>query len=420
MDGAELDRSPWPGDSVNVFTEYGDLDDFDTQETVNLAVVANGTDWEMTFELIYENSSRTAFEIGAGNSTTLLGGHELDGQTNYTVRVFRAKGPHGEWRWQAVRTVDQGFYATGPNPENKTVFIYKNSIGFNLNADVAGSDLISQMNDFCIAGPPNDDDINPDDSRINFETFSAGEDCPYPHVVPGIPHTHAGQSRSFGYFGEIQWCETKGAANWEAAVEAEYKDSLDTFEQTDLTPTWGGAICWFLPDGSTNDFSHSDTICHKHDDDTTPCYGNGYGYHGYSYNSVGDNHDFTEYQKNVKDDHYHAQKHHTWDNPHNYQVLHLKCERDSAGGDCGQGDQPGHFCGCKSVATNRGYGDLTSPHEFGHNYGALHSDSRCIDGEPSVMMEPEQADDSGDTCYSGENNIPQFSWVNEDNVNSNV
>lgn len=150
VDGEELDRSPWDGDYVNVFREYGDLSAFETDDRVNVTFVINGTVYELEF--FHVNGSSGTFSTipmtgpnGTSEATERVA--SLDGRLYWAERP--ADAPPNSSNWTAVKVVgDDGFYALGSIGRDR-VEVLQNTSTFDLDSDVDADDLVSVLASHC-------------------------------------------------------------------------------------------------------------------------------------------------------------------------------------------------------------------------------------------------------------------------------
>lgn len=462
--GDELERSPWPNQTVNVFRNYGNLSDFEDQAEVTLNMAANGTVFDVTFHFQYD-TNRTVWQTDVLHNGTNETAPALNQSGTVNIRVYTGNGSEGNRTWFAGRVFGQfanggevdGFYATGIGPDANVVTVLQNQSNFRL--DAKDKDLISLVNRTCAYQSGGSDggggDVNLDtstDSVNTSETLCAGAmqwnaslEAPCNGVVVNCSKSVQGDRNAhrFFYAGEVEWCDERGYDNWINSVENRLQESRDVFENTDVRPVFGGTTCWFYDDrvwmtnrdkiGST---MHDDTFCHNHG--SSVCGHGPISTHWYPYNPVWksadtifeNHHDISDYIKHAKDDWRHLNEHlQAWPKPSKFQILHTVAEVEDPGDPGGKisythgkGDTPG----VKSVASHhispcdercRDPGGLVSPHEFGHNFGGTHPDSVCTQDGITVMGNDKMADQKGCQQYK---RYPKFSFTNRQKVNDNA
>lgn len=404
VDGDELKRSPWPGDAVNAIHDYGNLSEFETSETVNITVVANGTVIDLTFSYTGRSYTGTFVTTGPNRATV---------SENLTGRIYRAEppatAPADSTNWTAVKIIGGGFAASAVY-DGDSIDIVENSPGFDLDDDVEPKDLVSIVAESCTDSSTND--------SVNLQTASGTDSCPGGYDGDDLQVISCDSCTptpyDFYYSGSIPWCNDHGQG-WSAVVEEIFDASVSTFDDTNAEPKFGGAVCWFTDD---NNFDHGTDYYHCHDDDGDgACDGN--QEHPYPYNEVTADHECQKYMNNFQEDLNHAQGHGAGVSGDNLQVLHeAAC---TVGGDAfgGYADIEGsHSIATENAWAGGEFGEMVSAHEFGHNFGADEDRAECPTDDSTTIM----GDTGGDTgCVDGdEERLTQFSVENIDQVDDCV
>lgn len=408
MNGSELAKTPWPDQDVNLFRDYGNLTAFETDQTVDVNFVANGTVFDLSFEYV---DNRTifgeTFGVASVNGSSTNESDTNESLASVDIRLYRAEAPDDSGVWEASKWVGRGFAAHGTYNLNM-VDVFKVSPDFDLrDSETEPEDLVS------ISCGQQTTDSDGGGGLIDGDT--AGE-CSVGIGGGDLPlSSDANEAeRRFFYSGELGWCHTRGRENWAADVGRLYNQSETAFKETLVKPIYGGASCWFVIDG--NSPSHDTEYYHLHSDPTDQS-------HPYPYDTVSSDHECETYMQYVDNAFNHINYHNAnndveqWPLPDNYQVLHGPACTQISSGDKqgGLADYPGPM----SIATDHAWAPQVSPHEFGHNYAADHGKADCLEEDPDgqlrsfdPLLNPDQT--ANFTTLMGEPNPKPPDCVTED------
>lgn len=198
--GDELNRTPWPNDTVYVFRNYGELLDFETDDLVSVPIVANGS--VFTVDFYYNHSANLTIRVQGmlPENTTLEDPIEpLNWSATVQVHHYHGKDPDGNWTWWGGRAFNpgDGFYAVGRGPDGQRVRVLQNQTGFMLDDDVDDKDLVSVIDPECES--PTSGDGGGDGGDTKLKTASGGNvglSARSIRPVPWVPDPSMRYSRS--------------------------------------------------------------------------------------------------------------------------------------------------------------------------------------------------------------------------------